>query len=52
MPKVITDDTRWDSDGNLKAFLTKECVKTITQSWLRRQTVLLIWVPLDFSRLC
>lgn len=55
IPKAIMDDTRWGSDMNFKAFLPKERMKTVTQLWLRTQTIFLflfIWVPLDFSKLC
>lgn len=30
MAKVMIDDTRKVSDVNFKAFLTKECMKTVT----------------------
>lgn len=51
MSKVMIHDIKWDSDINFKAFLTKECVTTITQLWPREQIVCLVWVPLDFSKL-
>lgn len=50
--KLMQDDIRWNSDVNFKAFLTKEYLKTITLLWLRVQTVILVWTPLDFSKLC
>lgn len=50
MSEVTIDDIRWDSDVNFKGFLTKECMETIAQLWL--QTVFLVWMPLDFSKLC
>lgn len=52
MSKVIRDDIRWDSDMNFKAFLTEEYMKTITQFWLKEQTVILVWTSPDFSKLC
>lgn len=46
------DDMKWNSVVNFKAFLTKECARTITQLWLREQTVFLVWMPPGFSKLC
>jgi len=52
MSKVRTDDMRWDSEVNFKAFLIEESTGTIAQLRLREQTVFLVWMLLDFSKLC
>lgn len=52
MSKVRIDDIRWDLEVNFKAFLIEESMGTIAQLCLREQTVFLVWMLLDFPKLC
>ena len=52
MSKVRIDDIRCDPEVNFKAFLIEESMEIIAQLWLREQIVFLVWMLLDFSKLC